>query len=127
MAGESAAEAAVRVISLVRKHPRWKLYRTGLWRDAERACEEVAAGRADSMLEAAERVKQRASNLGRRLPNRTISTPLLLKGLEFEHVVVPDATHFARERQAREKLFYVAISRATQSLTIGSPDRWLRF
>lgn len=123
----NGAEAAVLLIALLRKHPRWKLYRNGLWRDAENASAELAAGRAETMGAAAERVKQRASNMGRRLPIRTVSTPLLLKGLEFDHVVIPDATHFARERQARAKLFYVAISRATQSLTIGSSSRWLSF
>jgi len=49
-----------------------------------------------------------------------------LKGLEFDHVAIPDATHFARERQAQAKLFYVAISRATRSLTISSSERFIR-
>ena len=71
-------------------------------------------------------IRQRVSNSGRRLPKRTVSTPLLLKGLEFDHVVIPDATHFANERQAQAKLFYVAISRATRSLTISSPERFIQ-
>jgi DNA helicase IV len=49
-----------------------------------------------------------------------------LKGLEFDHVVVPDAPHFGRESKAQAKLFYVAISRATRSLTITAPERFLR-
>jgi len=48
------------------------------------------------------------------------STPLLLKGLEFDHVVIPDTSHFSRATLAQAKLFYVAISRATQSLTISA-------
>lgn len=123
----NGASAAAQVIALMRKRPGWKLYRAGLWRDAENACHELAANRTSTMREAAEKIKQRASNVGRRLPGRTISTPLLLKGLEFDHVVIPDATHFMRERQAQAKLFYVAISRATHSLTIGSSSRWLDF
>jgi DNA helicase-2/ATP-dependent DNA helicase PcrA len=78
------------------------------------------------MIEATATVRQRASNSGRTLPRRTVSTPLLLKGLEFDHVVIPDAAHFGRERQAQAKLFYVAISRATRSLTISSPAPILR-
>ena len=75
------------------------------------------------MLEATTRVRDRASVVGRRLPRRTVSTPLLLKGLEFDHVVVPDATHFGDERNAQAKLFYVAISRPIRSLTItGTQD-----
>jgi len=98
-----------------------------MWRDAERAMAELAAERVDSMVAAADSVKQRASNMGRQLPARTISTPLLLKGLEFDHVVLPDAAHFTRQSQASAKLFYVAISRATQSLQIGSTSRYLKF
>src|SRR3546814_5196583 len=71
-------------------------------------------------------IRQRVSNSGRKLPKRTVSTPLLLKGLEFDHVVIPDAVHFANERQAQAKLFYVAISRATRSLTISSPERFMQ-
>lgn len=127
LATGNGAEAASRFMTLARARPSWKMYRGGMWRDAERAASELAAERVDTMVAAAERIKQRASNMGRQLPARTISTPLLLKGLEFDHVVLPNATHFARERQAAAKLFYVAISRATQSLTIGSCSRYLQF
>lgn len=119
--------AAAELLALSRKRKLWKLFRNELWRDAERAAAEVAAGRAATMLDAAGRVRQRASIAGRKLPKRTVSTPLLLKGLEFDHVVIPAATHFIDERQAQAKLFYVAISRATQSLTIASSERFLSF
>lgn len=122
----NGAEAAAQLIALTRKRPRWKLFRSELWRDAERAAVEVSAGRAETMTAAIAAVRQRVSISGRTLPKRTVSTPLLLKGLEFDHVVIPDASHFARESQAQAKLFYVAISRATQSLTIAAPERWLR-
>ena len=122
----NGAEAAAQIMALTRKHSRWKLFRSELWRDAERAATEVAAGRADSMDKATTNVRQRVSMSGRKLPKRTVSTPFLLKGLEFDHVVIPDASHFTRQRYAQAKLFYVAISRATQSLTITAPDRWLK-
>lgn len=77
------------------------------------------------MVEAAGKIRQRVNNSGRMLPIRTISTPLLLKGLEFDHVIIPDAGHFKKESMAQAKLFYVAISRATRSLTISSSNRWL--
>ncbi len=123
----NGADSALKFFGLSRRRPRWKLFRGELWRDAERAMGAVAAGRADTVLAAIEQVRQRASSSGRRLPRRTVSTPLLLKGLEFDHVVLPDATHFANERQAQAKLFYVAISRATQSLTISASSQILQF
>lgn len=126
LGSEAGAEAAAQFIALSRKHPRWRLFRSELWRDAERVAIEVANGRAPTMTAATDTVRRRVSRSGRRLPRRTISTPLLLKGLEFDHVVIPDAAHFSRERQAQAKLFYVAIARATQSLTIASSERWLR-
>lgn len=121
----NGAEAAAQIMALTRKHSRWKLFRSELWRDAERAATEVASGRAESMDQATTNVRQRVSMSGRKLPKRTVSTPLLLKGLEFDHVVIPDASHFATQRNAQAKLFYVAISRATRTLTITAPDRWL--
>jgi len=79
---------------------------------------DLASGRVEAMLEPTVTVRQRVSNSGRKLPRRTVSTPSLLKGLEFDHMVIPGAGHFARECLAQAKLFYVAISRATRSLTI---------
>ena len=125
-AGNGTA-AAAQFMALSRRHPRWKLFRSELWRDAERAAAEVAAGRAQNITSATGNVRHRVSKSGRKLPKRTVSTPLLLKGLEFDHVVIPDATHFTNQNLAQAKLFYVAISRATQSLTIASSERWLRF
>jgi superfamily I DNA/RNA helicase len=124
---ENDIEAFRRLLTLSRKHPRWRLFRNELWKDTERSISEVASGRSTSMAEAVSKIRQRVSLTGRQLPRRTISTPLLLKGLEFDHVLVPDATHFANEQYAQAKLFYVAISRATQSLTIASSQRYLQF
>ncbi|CAM5524851.1 hypothetical protein TMEC54S_00150 [Thauera mechernichensis] len=123
----NGAEALAQLFSLARKRPRWKLYRNELWRDAERAANEVATDRAETMAAATLCVRQRVTNSGRKMPKRTVSTPLLLKGLEFDHVVIPDATHFGNERQAQAKLFYVAISRATRTLTIASSQRFVQF
>ncbi|MBI5330029.1 MAG: UvrD-helicase domain-containing protein [Betaproteobacteria bacterium] len=127
LATGNGAEAAVQFLTVSRKHPRWKLFRSELWRDAERATAEVAANRVESMAAATVSIRQRVSASGRKLPKRTVSTPLLLKGLEFDHVVIPDVTHFANERQAQAKLFYVAISRATRSLMISSSERFISF
>src|SRR3546814_19422901 len=79
----NGAEAVAQMFALARKRPRWKLYRNELWRDAERAATEVASDRAETMAVATLSIRQRVSNSGRKLPKRTVSTPLLLKGLEF--------------------------------------------
>ena len=115
---EDCFESAKTLLSLCRNHPRWRLYRSGLWRDAERSVQELTLGRHESMIEAAGEIRLRMSHTGRKLPVRTASTPLLLKGLEFDHVVIPDASHFVKQSSAQAKQFYVAISRATHSLSI---------
>ncbi len=119
--------AAISFLRLVRKHSRSRTHRGELARDAERALVELDGGRVATLSEATVAVRQRLSLSGRGPQKRTISTPLLLKGLEFDHVVIPDAAHFQRESYAAAKLFYVAISRARHSLTISSSQRVLQF
>lgn len=114
------AEAALAILSAARGMEAWRPFRAELLRDAERALESVAAGRSETMEEAVAKIRQRLGLVGRKMPKRTVSTPLLLKGLEFAHVLVPDATHFGNESQAQAKLFYVAISRAKASLTVSA-------
>ncbi|URI09430.1 UvrD-helicase domain-containing protein [Aquincola tertiaricarbonis] len=126
-AKSAKSEAAAKVyLELFRKHPRSRIFRRELWRDAERALGEVAAGRATGMEAAIHSARQRVSHAGRPPQARTVSTPLLLKGLEFDHVLIPNAAHFLAQPQAHAKLFYVAISRATRTLTISSPTPRLR-
>ncbi|APG04816.1 hypothetical protein BJI69_13545 [Luteibacter rhizovicinus DSM 16549] len=85
------------------------------------------AGRHEQLTLAAEAMRQRPSHSRRPVIARTLSKPLLLKGLEFDNVLVPDASHFVRKRTVQAKLFYVAISRASHSLTIASSEPVLRF
>lgn len=56
--------------------------------------------------------RQRTRQAGRRLTNQTIGRTLLIKGLEFEHAILLEA-----EKLNTQNL-YVAITRATHSLTM---------
>lgn len=122
-----AAENALEVLKLERSHPLSRVYRGELIGDTKRALTELSEGRHQSLVAASEAVRQRLSLMGRAPTARTISTPLLLKGLEFDHVLVPDAGHFVKQKFAAAKLFYVAISRARQSLTVSSKTPILQF
>ncbi|AZD36445.1 hypothetical protein C4K22_3704 [Pseudomonas chlororaphis subsp. aurantiaca] len=117
---------ALEVISCERAHPQARTYRAELLNDAKRALKDLEAGRRVNLVVACEAVRHRLSHTGRAPTVRTISTPLLLKGLEYDHVLIPDATHFLAETAAA-KLFYVAISRARWSLTIASRSPVLQF
>jgi DNA helicase IV len=39
-----------------------------------------------------QQARQRLSHTGRAPTKRVVSTPMLLKGLEFDHVLIPDAS-----------------------------------
>lgn len=64
--------------------------------------------------------RTRARHRGRRTHRRTIGTPLLVKGLEFDHAVLLwEPQHLSVQG------LYVAITRASKSLTIVSRSRTL--
>lgn len=125
--GVDGAASLLKIFGLARKRSRWTIFRNELWRDAEWATSELACGRCKTLHEGFLNIRQRAAYSGRVLPWRVASTPLLLKGLEFDHVLIPDASHFLKASSANAKMFYVAISRATNSLTISSPTRIIQF
>ncbi len=120
---------AVNVLSALRLHSRIRTFRSELIRDTTKALLGVADGKHATLAHSAFATRQRVSHMGRHLPKRTVSTPLLLKGLEFDRISVPDAVHFNKERDqvARAKLFYVAISRARSSLVIASSSPTVAF
>lgn len=67
----------------------------------------------ESLSGAVQVTVDRRRHLGRRVPNRVVSTPLLLKGLEFDHVVLTHVDEFTKM-----ETLYVAATRAKKSLTI---------
>lgn len=98
----------------------WWLYRRECvfqLRDALRHCSgDILAELPDTVAAA----RTRARHHGRHTNRRTIGTPLLVKGLEFDHAVLlwePD--HLSVQG------LYVALTRASKSLTIVSHSRTL--
>ncbi len=73
-----------------------------------------------SLSEAAIHVRERHRATARSLPKRAVGSTLLLKGLEAEHAVILDAD------QMNARHLYVAISRASKSLTLFSSSNVLR-
>jgi DNA helicase-2/ATP-dependent DNA helicase PcrA len=72
----------------------------------------------DALPDAVTVARTQARHRGRRTHRRTIGTPLLVKGLEFDHAVVLwEPQHMSMEG------LYVAITRASKSLTIVSNTR----
>ncbi len=98
----------------------WWLYRRECvfqLREALRHCTNDTFGELPDMVAAA---RTRARHRGRPTHRRTIGTPLLVKGLEFDHALLlwePD--HLSVQG------LYVALTRASKSLTIVSSSRTL--
>lgn len=64
------------------------------------------------LSEAAADVEAKARHLGRHLARRSVGSTLLLKGLEFEHVIIVEYDGMTKED------WYVALTRATQTVTV---------
>ncbi|MCB0171292.1 MAG: AAA family ATPase [Anaerolineae bacterium] len=96
------------------------IYRHELWYDMQKAVREFDSGDYSSLSDAAWSVRDKGRILGRRVYHRTISRTLLVKGLEFDHSIVLDATNL------NAKELYVAMTRGSKSLTVLSPSPVLK-
>jgi DNA helicase-2/ATP-dependent DNA helicase PcrA len=98
----------------------WWLYRRDCvyqLREALRHCTGATLAELPDEVAAA---RTRARHRGRQTQRRTIGTPLLVKGLEFDHAVLLwEPQHLSVEG------LYVALTRASKSLTIVSRSRTL--
>lgn len=116
----SSPDPVLRALRAIEKMPRRVLYRRELLREMERALEFQMRNPSGSLRDAAWKSRNRARHAGRIVEYRTISRTLLVKGLEFDHAVVLNATdHDARN-------LYVAMTRASKSLTVLSASPRLK-
>lgn len=89
-----------------------RLYRWEAWNDALSAVR-LMAECGEEVEVCLARVRERLRKTGRRTQSRVASRTLLVKGLEFDHVIVADIAQFRDPRN-----LYVALSRARKSVTI---------
>ena len=100
--------------------PDAKVYRRELLREMIKAILTVEMGEAENLEEAAWIVRNRTRQIGRRLPRCAVGTTLLVKGLEFDHVVVLDADAY------NSRNLYVALTRGSKSLAIISRSQTIK-
>lgn len=107
--------AAVRAaLSVLARTPNANTVRHELFTEMLKALEEWETGRHRSLEEAAMLTRERTRLMGRAPGHNVVSRTLLIKGLEFDNVVVLDAHAFDR------KNLYVALTRASRHLTVVS-------
>lgn len=97
--------------------------RRELWSEMKRAIRRHGGSTTARRLpETAWNLRETARRIGRIVPDRCLSTTLLIKGLEFDHAAVLNLNEFQDAENA-----YVAMTRGAQSLTILSNSSKVRF
>ncbi|MGH7307238.1 MAG: ATP-binding domain-containing protein [Candidatus Rokuibacteriota bacterium] len=120
VAGSGAFDPVLPAFEAIEQIPGRVLYRRELWREIQRAVQLHIRTPGGSLPDAAWKVRNRTRHAGRAVEHRTISRTLLVKGLEFDHVVVLNAAdHDAKN-------LYVAMTRASRSLTVLSKTPRIR-
>lgn len=96
--------------------------RRELWREMKRAIASYEPGSGKTLKETAWLIRDFARRNGRNISYpRIVATPLLIKGLEFNHAIVLDST----QMNTPEEL-YVAMTRGSLSLTVLSSSEKLK-
>lgn len=88
-----------------------------IWLEMRKALRNARSTESVSLADAAWKVRDSSRRLGRFVPNRCLSTTLLVKGLEFDHVLVLKADDFGDAEN-----LYVALTRGAKSLVIHSTN-----
>lgn len=111
----TAIRAALRAIAAL---PGVTIHCREAWYEVTRS---VAAAETDecTVAEALVRTRNHARIAGRRPSDRVVSRPLLVKGLEYDHVVILDPSRYSAQE------LYVALSRGSRSVTVISDVRIL--
>jgi DNA helicase-2/ATP-dependent DNA helicase PcrA len=103
-------------------------FRRELWGSAKRlVAEHPGSGRA-RIVETAAAIRQRHRAAGGFIDPRLVSRTLLIKGLEFDHALVPNAEEFeSAKKRDGARHFYVAATRASTSLCVLSATPIVQF
>lgn len=96
----------------VRSTPGLRVYRWEAWNDTLAALKRASLEGGEPLDHLA-RVRDRVRRLGRHPESRTASRTLLVKGLEYDHVIIADLN-----KMTDPSNLYVALSRARKSITI---------
>jgi DNA helicase-2/ATP-dependent DNA helicase PcrA len=92
-----------------------------LWREMKRTLKEHRANPTSSLRQTAWNLRNRLRHVGSKVDKASLATPLLVKGLEFDHALILDA-----DDHAEAESLYVAMTRGSRSLTIVSDNPVLR-
>ena len=109
-------ELVTRAMSTISRASIARLYKREAWFDVQKAVESASNSGRSTVSELA-RIRDALRHSGRRPSKRVVSRTVLVKGLEYDHVIIADASHFTSSEN-----LYVALSRARKTLTVFSPN-----
>lgn len=101
------------------KLPGFALYCREAWRDILPALQHAALEPPLTVRNAVTKLRNHTRVVGRRREKRVVSRPLLVKGLEYDHVIILDADRYTAPE------LYVALTRGSQSVTVISKSQTL--
>lgn len=93
--------------------PGMHLYKREAWNDCIKALETCESGGVIPATDALGRIRDGLRQSGRRPANRVVSRTVLVKGLQYDHVIIGNTDKVADCRN-----LYVALTRARRSVTI---------
>jgi hypothetical protein len=112
-----ATPGAVRkALIAISQLPMFKLHRREAWFGVLSALRLAETTEGLSVQQAVTRERNQLRTTGRRPGSRILARPLLVKGLEFDHAVVPEVASY----NAHE--LYVALTRGSRSVTVITDD-----
>ena len=109
-------------LQVIKELPGTTLYRRELYNEALRTMRNHDDSSGEALRRTAWRTRAKTRQVGRSNDSRLVSRTLLVKGLEFDHVIIADISDFAGDA----KQLYVALTRGKRSLTVlsSSPTIW---
>lgn len=118
-----------KAMSAIERLPGCERFRNELWCSARKLVKDHPASGRATVIETAAALLQQQRSMGRFMDPRVISRTLLVKGLEFEHALVPAVEEFEESKRPGDgaRHFYVAATRASRSLSLLSSSPVVRF
>ncbi len=110
-------DACLALIEAFDQRPTTKVFRREMLSVMRSALKVTIADEGADLAEAIWQVQNKTRHAGRRIPFRSVGSTLLVKGLEFANVIVVHSPNMSR------KDWYVALTRATHTVKILSPQR----
>jgi DNA helicase-2/ATP-dependent DNA helicase PcrA len=125
---DNSVASAYAAMDALEKLPGCTRFRSELWGSAKKALKEHATNGRARLVDTAVAIRQQHRAAGRVVDPRLVSRTLLVKGLEFDHALVPKAEEFEGKRPGDgARHFYVAATRASRSLTVLSVNSVVKF